>query len=82
MRDPSVPCPPDPDTSWPSADLALNHAARLHAESVIRMQVAGAQLASQVRHAVDVQQLSVERVAVLTGLERQLISDLVGARKH
>lgn len=46
------------------------------------MQAAGAQLASQVRHAVDVQQLSVERVAVLTGLERQLISDLIGAQKH
>jgi hypothetical protein len=44
------------------------------------MQAAGAQLAGHVRHAVRVKRLSVERVADLTGLEQQLITDLIGER--
>jgi len=44
------------------------------------MQAAGAQLAGHVRHAVRVQHLSVDRVAGLTGLEEQLVADLVGER--
>lgn len=78
MRDPSVPHPPTASNDWSSTDLALNHAAQLHAESVNRMQAAGAQLASHVRHAVDVQRLSVDRVATVTGLEQQLVAELVG----
>lgn len=80
MRDRSIPAPPDPDSKWPQTYLALNHAAHMHAESVARMQAAGAQLASHVRHAVGVQQLSVDRVAALTGLERELVADLVGEK--
>jgi hypothetical protein len=80
MRDSSIPHPPVADGDWAPVDLALNHAAHVHAESVSRMQAAGAQLAGHVRHAVRVQRLSVDRVADLTGLEQQLVADLVGER--
>jgi hypothetical protein len=78
MRDSSIPHPPIAQSDWSYTEAALNHAARLHAESVSRMQAAGAQLASHVRHAVDVQRLSVDRVATVTGLEERLVADLIG----
>ncbi|HEY1458021.1 MAG TPA: hypothetical protein VGF15_05845 [Solirubrobacteraceae bacterium] len=78
MRDSSIPCPPDANEDWSSTDLALNHAAHLHAEYVGRMQDAGAQLARRVRDAVNVQRLSVPHVAHITGLDEELIENLLG----
>lgn len=82
MRDSLIPNPPDANDDWSSTELALNHAARLHAEYVGRMQEAGAQLARRVRDAVNVQRLSVSHVAHITGLDEQLIKDLIGDACH
>lgn len=82
MRDSLIPNPPDASDDWSSTELALNHAAHLHAEHVGRMQEAGAQLARRVRDAVNVQRLSVAHVARITGLEEQLIHSLVGEPRN
>jgi hypothetical protein len=77
MRDLSVPRPPLlADTDWSSTDVALNQAARRHAEHVGRMRDAGALLSRRVREAVHVQRLSVPHVAVVTGLDEQLVREL------
>jgi hypothetical protein len=78
MRDSLIPSPPRASADWSSSELALNHVAHLHAESVARMQDAGARLASGVRNAVNVHQLGVTEVAVITGLDERLIQDLLG----
>lgn len=46
------------------------------------MQEAGAQLARRVRDAVNVQCLSISHVAHITGLDEQLIQNLVGDTRH
>jgi len=78
MRDTSIPSPPPAEVHWSSSELALNHAAQLHAEYIARMQDAGARLANGVRNAVNVQRLSVGQVAHVTGLDEGLIRDLLG----